>query len=195
MKLFAKIMAVLTVLAMLSVVAFADDFVSSPEKADGVELIEGDVVISAADDFEGIDEGGFEDLVDGFADKWHAATNAPVDNAEVTKSFVVNTNGVSQTVTIKVDNLGDKIVLLAKNNVTGEWTFVEFTRDGNNLTFTLNGDYTIVILEDNGNAPVVDKPVQSPQTGVQSVSVLLAVSTVVLLAAAVVLSKKARNVA
>ena len=199
MKFFAKVMAVLVVVSMLSVTAFADDFVLSAGKTDGIEKIEGDVVIVVPDDdsdaIKDLEKEKIEDLVDGFDEKWQKETNAPIENADVTKVFDVDVKDGSETVTVKIENLGDKVVLVAKNKETGAWKTIDFTRDGDKITFTLDGNYTIAVVEDNGNGPVVDNPIDSPQTGVESISVVLAVSTIVLLAGAVVLTKKARNAA
>lgn len=210
MKIFSKVLAVLTVIAMLSVVAFADDFVLSPGKSSGIELVDGKVTITPVEDkdnaedhirddlnetVEDLDKKDVKDLVDDFENKWKNETGAPIDNADITKIFHVDFDTDSVTFKVKIENLGDKYVLVAKNHETGDWNYVEYTADGNVLTITLDAVSTIVVAEDNGNGPVVDDPIKSPQTGVESVSVVLAVSTVVLLAAAALLFKKARTIA
>lgn len=210
MKIFTKVIAVLTVLAMLSVAAIASDFVSSPGKSTGIELLEGGVIITTPDykddakdhikdDLDetlvDLDKQEIEDLIGDFDSKWKDNTGAPIENAEITKVFHVYFDDDSATFKVRIDELGDKYILVAKNHKTGEWEYVNYTANGNEISITLNAVSTIVVVEDNGNGPVVDEPIQSPQTGVQSVSVVLAVSTVVLLAAAVVCFKKAKNVA
>lgn len=210
MKLFSKILAVLMVVAMLSVSAFAAEFTLSAEIKDGPEVIGDDVVItpiSKIDDpttppqtkeelkdaKDQLDNNKFEDLVPGFNDEWKEITGgAPVDNATVSDLIHVDLKDDSADFGVNFDGIDDdtKFVLVGLNHETGKWGIVDYTMKDGVINLKLDANTSIAVVIDNGNPPAPGG--DSPQTGASSFSVALATVTVALCGAAFVLSRKIR---
>lgn len=199
MKFITKIFAFFMALLLLATSALAEEFMPSPGKG-GVTLIEGDVTITNSNDANAserfkdaiseLENKGLEDILEGFGEMWKKTTGAPLANAEVTKTFDVVFEGGPKTFKVSVVGLEAGFMVIAKDHKTGEWYYVEYTVDGNVLTITLNSSATIAIVEDNCNPPIVDNPIQSPQTNVTSFSPVLIVSSVVALVGAIFFGKK-----
>lgn len=211
MKLFSKIITVLTVVAMLITCVGAAQFTPSAVRKDGPQVVGGDDVIitpvskkddpstkeetredlsEVVDDLEGND---IVDLVAGFEDAWKDKTGgAPVDNAVVSDIFHVEFDKDDVTFSYTLDGItDDDFVLIAKNHVTNQWVVLDYTFANGATTVTLTDISTIVVIRDNGNPPSSD--IISPPTGVSSVSVALVSATVALAGVALLLGKKLRQ--
>ena len=210
MKLFSKILTVLTVVAMLVTCVGAAEFTASAERKDGPTLTGGDEVIitpvSKKDDpttpdktredlngvLDNLKENDLTDLTGSFDDAWDDKSGgAPIENAVVSDIFHVDFTKDDVTFSYTLPGIADDdFVLLVKNHVTGAWSVLDYTFANGAATVSLTDVSTIVVVRDNGNPPAGD--IVSPPTGVSAVSVVLASATVALMGVAVLLSKKLR---
>ena len=142
-------------------------------------------------------------LVRGFDEIWEKVTGgAPLENAIVSDIFEIALvcgeadalkTDEKVTVSFTFEGIGpdDKFVVVHKPTGSDEWIVEDHTIDENGvITMTVDKLSPFAIVKDSGKAPSSD--VDSPQTGVEALSMTLAIGTVLLAGAAVVLVKKLR---
>ena len=202
MKMTRLIAAMLAIMTLLTLSVFAVEFVPSIERKECPELVEHDgddlLIVTPLSDaidetkdihediennlisaYEELGDKDWQDLVEGFAEKWDEFTGgAPITNAVISDIFDARFTSElgadlpeGKTVTFKVKIQGittdDTFMIIYKEKGTDMWKVLEYTIDENNvITITATSMSAFAVVLDNEADPAGDHD-DGPQTGVE----------------------------